>query len=60
VNIDALDVAQNSTLHHAALTNKMQVCKYLIEQEANLTIINKDESLAIELASSDELIKYLS
>lgn len=31
VNIDAQDVGLNTPLHHAALTGKLAVCKYLIE-----------------------------
>lgn len=60
VNIDARDVAQNTTLHHAALTNKLEVCKYLIQQGCNTTIVNKDDSPAIDLTTSDEVVNFLS
>ena len=32
IDIDGVDNAGNSPLHHAALTNKLTLCKYLIEE----------------------------
>lgn len=60
VNVDAQDIGLNTPLHHAALTNKLSVCQYLMAQKVNTTLKNRDELLAIDLASADDVIAFLS
>jgi serine/threonine protein kinase len=61
VDIDARDAVQNTCLHHAAISNKLNLCKYLIEMEkADLTLKNLEGELAIDLTTADEVENYLS
>ena len=41
------------------MTKKLSVCKYLIENNADVTAKNKDHMLAIDIAQSTEVKKYL-
>jgi len=60
VNVDFQDFAMNTALHHAAITNKFHLCKYLVEvQKAELSLKNNQDKLAVELTSSDDVKAYL-
>ena len=61
IDIDGVDNAGNSPLHHAALTNKLILCKYLIEEQmVSHTILNSSNLLAIDLTTSKDVENYLS
>ena len=61
INVNAKDRGGNCALNHAALTQKLKVCKYLIENKgADVTIRNMHNELAIDFPSSMEVEFYLS
>mmetsp|Transcript_4376 Transcript_4376/g.7401 ORF Transcript_4376/g.7401 Transcript_4376/m.7401 type:complete len:208 (+) Transcript_4376:452-1075(+) len=61
VNLNAQDKMGNTALHYAAHTNKINVCRFLVEEkEVDLTLKNGDGQLAIDMASSDVIQGYLS
>jgi len=53
------DVNDNTLLHQASMAKKLSVCQYLIENNADVTARNKDNMLAIDLAQTTEVKKYL-
>ena len=60
MSVDATDVANNTGLHHAALSNKLNVCKYLVEeQKVKTDIKNSEGHLAIDLTTSTDIEKFL-
>jgi|APSaa5957512535_1039671.scaffolds.fasta_scaffold290200_1 hypothetical protein len=61
IDVNAKDRGGNCALNHAALTQKLNVCKYLIETKgADITIRNMHNELAIDFPSSMEVQFYLS
>jgi len=61
IDVNAQDRGGNCALNHAALTQKLKVCKYLIEEKgADVTIRNMHNELAIDFPSSMEVQFYLS
>ena len=56
IDVNAQDRGGNCALNHAALTQKLKVCKYLIEEQgADVTIRNMHNELAIDFPSSMEV-----
>lgn len=61
VDVDAQDLALNTALHHAALTNKLSVCEYLINtQNVKIGVKNQEKQQAIDLTTSEDVEKFLS
>ena len=65
LDLFAEDIAQNTVLHHAAMENKLEVCKYLLEEKKVMLHFmadrhNQDGLTAIDLSSKKEVFEYLS
>ena len=61
VDVDAKDYACNTPLHHAALTNKLAVCQYLInEEKADTSPKNAEDQLAIDITTAQPVFDFLS
>lgn len=61
IDVNFKDLIGNTCLHHAALTNKLSVCQYLIQdQEADTSIVNQEGLLPIDLTSTKEVELFLS
>lgn len=50
-DLDTGDIASNTALHHAAMANKLALCKLLIEKKASTDKVNKDGLKAIDLTN---------
>jgi len=60
VNVDAADHIGRSPLHHAAWTNKKEVCKYLIEEiKVDITAVTDSNEKAIDLTTDKNVAAYL-
>jgi len=59
-NINAQDNEGWTPLHAAVCCGSLPITKYLCEQGADLTLINSDRELALDLAEDEELKAYLN
>jgi len=60
-NINVQDNAGNSALHHAALTNKLELTKYFIEElQISTALENGDNQAAIDVTSDAAIEAYLA
>jgi hypothetical protein len=61
VNVDATDHVGRSLLHHAAWTNKKQVCQFLIETiSVDTTATTQNNEKAIDLTTDKAVAAYLA
>lgn len=59
LDLDAQDKQGNTALHHAVMTKKTNLVKYLVEQQPDFGVKNNAQLLAVDLAPSKELIFVL-
>ena len=59
-NVNAEDHTGRTPLHHAAWTNKLEVCKFLIEKiKVDTTAVTENNEKAIDLTTDKKVSAYL-
>ena len=60
LNVEAFDHIGRTPLHHAAWTNKADVCKYLIETiKVDTSVVTDNNEKAIDLTTNKTVASYL-
>lgn len=60
LNVEACDHIGRTPLHHAAWTNKVEVCQYLIEEiKVDTTVVTDNNEKAIDLTTDKKVAAYL-